>query len=452
MNAEFLTALGRSWQFSPSVLGALALSGWLYFRGWRNLRQRGSQRFPAWRFGCFTGALLTIFVALQSPLDALAPFSFQIHMVQHLLLMIIAPPLFWFAAPELPILIGLPKRFRDEWIRPFARWPRLRSALAWLYRPQTTWLAFTATLWIWHAPGCYQLALESEFWHRVEHAMFLGASLLFWRPVIEPYPQQSVYSRWAMVPYLFLAGVQGTLLSGILTFSPRVLYPHYASAPNLWNLDPLTDQSLAGAVMWVPTSLAYLVALFWIVAEQMSSGKAAAQRRAHAPARAIATRSPQPAGSQVSYWTLLLQHRGVRLTLRWTMFALAAVIVVDGLFGPQISALNLAGVAPWIHWRAILVISLVVGGNFFCAICPFTALRELTKRFNPRWSFPKALQNKWPAIALLFFFFWAYEAFSLWDRPAWTALIVIGFFAAAMTFDLVFAQAPFCKYVCPIGP
>ncbi|UUO06954.1 cytochrome c oxidase assembly protein [Blastopirellula sp. J2-11] len=451
MNADFLSAISSSWQFSPSILFALVVSGWIYFRGWRSLRQRGSSRFPPWRLGAFFASLLTIFVALQSPLDALAPFSLQIHMVQHLLLMIVAPPLVWLAAPELPLLIGLPKWLRDEWIRPFARWRRLRLALAWIFRPQVAWIAFTATIWIWHAPYCYQLALESNFWHRVEHAMFLMASLLFWHPVMQPFPLRTTYSRWLLVPYLFLAGVQGTILSGILTFSHRVLYPHYAAAPNLWNITPLVDQSLAGAVMWIPTSLAYVIALFWIVAEQMSSGKAIAKRDGKYRSVTPAHRSPQPLGPRPSIWAPLLERRVVRLTLRWIMFTLAALIILDGLLGPQISALNLAGVAPWIHWRAILVISLIVGGNFFCAVCPFTVLRSVAKKFNLQYSFPKSLQNKWPSVALLALFFWAYEAFSLWDRPAWTALIVIGFFAVALLFDLLFVQAPFCKYVCPIG-
>ncbi|TWT38713.1 cytochrome c oxidase assembly protein [Blastopirellula retiformator] len=451
MNADFWSAIGSSWQLAPGVLLALIVSGTIYIRGWRTLRERGSTRFPVWRLVCFLAALLSISLALQSPIDSLASFSLQIHMVQHLLLMLVTPPLVWLAAPELPMLAGMPKWFRDEWIRPFARTRQLRTALDWLFRPQVALVLYTATLWIWHAPGCYQLALESEFWHRVEHAMFLAASLLFWHPVIQPFPHRTTYSRWLLIPYLFLAGVQGTILSGILCFSPRVLYPHYDAAPNLWHISPLDDQSLAGALMWIPTSLAYVAALFWIVAEQMSSNHATARRQVRPRPIAVPRRSDKPTGPQPSLWASLLQPRAVRVTLRWTMFALAAIVILDGLTGPQISPLNLAGVAPWIHWRAILVITLIVGGNFFCAVCPFTALRGLARRFRLNYTFPKWLQNKWPAVALLAIFFWAYEAFSLWDRPAWTAAIILGFFVVALAFDLLFAQAPFCKYVCPIG-
>lgn len=427
------------------------MSGWIYVRGWRRLRERGSTRFPVWRLSAFLGALLSIFLALQSPLDALAPFSLQFHMAQHLLLMLVAPPLVWLGSPELPMLAGLPKWFRDEWVRPFARVRSLRMALDWLFRPQIAFIAYTATLWIWHAPGCYQLALESEFWHRVEHAMFLSASLLFWHPVMQPYPHRVTYSRWLLVPYLFLAGVQGTILSGILSFSPRVLYPHYDAAPNLWNITPLEDQALAGAMMWIPTSIAYIAALFWIVAEQMSSGRVSARRRERHRPIAVFHRSQKQVGPRTSLWAPLLQPRAVRVTLRWVMFGLAAIVIVDGFSGPQISPLNLAGVAPWIHWRALLVITLIVGGNFFCAVCPFTALRGFARRLKLNFAFPKSLQNKWPAVVLLAIFFWAYEAFSLWDRPAWTAGIILGFFVVALAFDLLFANAPFCKYVCPIG-
>jgi len=134
------------------------------------------------------------------------------------------------------------------------------------------------------------------------------------------------------------------------------------------------------------------------------------------------------------------------------MFALAVIIIADGLFGHQMSSMNLAGVLPWTHWRGLVVISLLVAGNFFCMACPFTLARDCGRRWLPAsWHWPKRLRSKWLAAGLLAVYLWAYEAFGLWDSPWWTAWIVIGYFVASFLIDGLFRGASFCKYVCPIG-
>jgi ferredoxin len=131
---------------------------------------------------------------------------------------------------------------------------------------------------------------------------------------------------------------------------------------------------------------------------------------------------------------------------------LAAVVILDGLTGPQAGVMNLAGVLPWVHWRGFLILGLLSAGNVFCFACPFTAPRTVARRWlNPRRSWPRPLRSKWLAVALLALFFWAYEAFSLWDSPWWTAWIALGYFAAAFVVDAFFRGAAFCKYVCPVG-
>ncbi len=98
------------------------------------------------------------------------------------------------------------------------------------------------------------------------------------------------------------------------------------------------------------------------------------------------------------------------------MFVLALLVIADGLFGHQMSSMNLAGVLPWTHWRGLVVISLLVAGNFFCMACPFTLARDYGRRWLPaRWRWPKRLRSKWLAVGLLAIYLWAYEAFSLWD-------------------------------------
>jgi polyferredoxin len=131
---------------------------------------------------------------------------------------------------------------------------------------------------------------------------------------------------------------------------------------------------------------------------------------------------------------------------------LAILVIWDGLTGPQIGSHNLAGVLPWIHWRGFLVIGLLVLGNVFCMGCPFMLPRAIARRWlAARRPWPRWLGGKWPAIVLLLVFFWAYEAFALWDRPDWTAFIAIGYFLGALVLDGLFRGAPFCKHVCPIG-
>ena len=114
--------------------------------------------------------------------------------------------------------------------------------------------------------------------------------------------------------------------------------------------------------------------------------------------------------------------------------------------------MNLAGVLPWIHWRGLIVLGMLVAGNVFCMACPFMVPRTLARRWLPRGrSWPSWLRNKWLAVCLLIAFLWAYEAFALWDSPWWTAWIVLAYFAAAFVIDGCFQGAAFCKYVCPIG-
>ena len=113
--------------------------------------------------------------------------------------------------------------------------------------------------------------------------------------------------------------------------------------------------------------------------------------------------------------------------------------------------MNLAGILPWTYWRAFVVVALLAAGNFFCMACPFT-LREIGARVGLRQrSWPRALRSKWFALALLVVFFWAYEIFSLWDKPIWTAWLIINYFLVALAIDALFSGASFCKYVCPIG-
>jgi cytochrome c oxidase assembly factor CtaG len=467
MNSTFAAFL-RSWPFDPWVLFGLLLTAAIYWRGWQTLHHRDAQRWTIGQLAAFMAGLSSLFLALASPIEPFAALLLQVHMLQHLLLMMIAPPLLWLGAPLFPLLRGLPQPIRTFWVGPFLRWRTLRHLAQALTHPVPALVIFTAAAWFWHLPKAYEIALSSSGWHYLQHACFFGAALLFWYPVIRPYPSRPRWSRWLLIPYLILADLQNTLLCALLTFSDRPFYAYYANGPRLGNLSPLEDQAAAGVLMWVPGSLAFLLPLFWIgvrllygdqgrrreyAIERGTSNIAPTKTRRVSLALIEQRRSPPaPDLLRVPLLGRLLRWRHARLAMQIPLLVAAGILIYDGLDGPQVSPMNLAGVVPWVHWRGLVVLALLVFGNVFCMACPFLASRTLARRWLPQGrSWPRWLRSKWLAVGLLAVFLWAYEALALWDSPWWTAWIAVGYFVAAFVIDGFFRGAAFCKYVCPIG-
>lgn len=442
-----------SWTFEPVPAFGLVATAVIYFLGWRKLHRQVPGRFPSWRLGCFLGGLAAIYVSLASPLDAFASFLLTAHMVQHLLLTMIAPPLLLLGAPQLPMLVGLPRRFVSQALGPFLNWPLLKAVVHRITHPVVCWVLFILSNVLWHFPPFYELALRSSAWHEIEHLCFLGTALLFWWHVVQPWPSRPHWPRWAVIPYLLLADLQNTALAAFLSFYDRVLYPTYENAPRLGRLSPLDDQAGAGAIMWVPGSVAFLVPAAIIAIQFLSPKRRYAQSAGRSKMEDGRSKTREPFDLfRIPFLGRILQWRHFRRTLQILMLALAAAIILDGLLGPQISPINLAGVLPWTHWRAFTVIALLAIGNLFCMACPFTFVRDLGRKILPaRFRWPRALRSKWIAVGLLAVYLWAYEAFDLWDNPAATAWIILGYFLAALLIDGFFRDASFCKFVCPIG-
>ena len=148
----------------------------------------------------------------------------------------------------------------------------------------------------------------------------------------------------------------------------------------------------------------------------------------------------------------LLRWRHIRLSLQLVLLAVAAAVVVHGLVGPQIGPRNLSTVLTSIHWRGLLMIGLLAVGNVFCAACPMVLARDAGRRVvSPRFAWPGRLRGKWIALVLLGLVLFSYELFDLWDLPAATAGVVLGYFALALAIDVLFKGATFCKHICPIG-
>ncbi len=217
--------------------------------------------------------LFAVWFALASPLDTFGPFILTAHMLQHMMLMMVAPPLILLGEPLIPIVRGIPRFAAREFAGPFLNWPQAqRTGLA-LTNPVTALLLMGTVMFAWHVPAPYEFALRSNFWHEVEHACFFFASIIFWWPVIQPWPSQARWPRWAMVPYLVIADLQNTALSAVLVFADKTLYPSYAAGPSLFGLTPQEDQAAAGAMMWVIGSLAFIVPAVLIAVQCLSRSK-----------------------------------------------------------------------------------------------------------------------------------------------------------------------------------
>lgn len=451
-----LSALA-SWRLDWGILVPLLVTAVLYARGWRILHREQPHRYPATRWWCFFGGLAALVIAILSPLDAFAPLLLQVHMVQHLLLLMVAPPLLWLGQPILPLVRGVPARLVRTAFGPFLHSPGFRKLAAFFVHPVVAWLLFNGMVIGWHLPRFYDLGLRDRGWHELEHLCFLITALLFWWPVIEVWPSHRIWPRALMIPYLLLADFVNTGLSAFLAFSGGVLFNTYQTGPRLWGISPADDQVTAGVLMWVPGSLAYLVPAVVIAMQLLTTGRGRRYPIAHARGSVRGGAASPTAGRRwdllrVPFVGSLLRQRYTRRIAQFMMLIVAVAVVWDGFFGPQVSSLNLAGVTPWIHWRGLLMIGLLAMGNVFCMVCPFMLPRELGKRLFPakrRW--PHFLRSKWLAAALLLAYLIAYEAFSLWDRPSWTAWIIVGYFVAAFTVDAFFKEASFCKYICPIG-
>ena len=248
-----------SWSFPVPLFFAVILAAFVYLRGWFYLRSTARNVIPAWRAGSFLLGLFLIWLAVGSPLAALDEELLTVHMVQHLLLMTLAPPFILLGAPVIPLLHGLPQPFVQSVVGPVFRWSPLQRLGKVLGQPAVCWLAATAALVGWHIPAAFTLGLQSEVWHVAEHLSFLGAGFLFWWPVVQPWPSVSAWPRWSILLYLFLATLPCDILSAFLVFSERVAYPLYFSTSTHSRLSVLEDQQCAGALMWTCVTVVYLL-------------------------------------------------------------------------------------------------------------------------------------------------------------------------------------------------
>jgi len=247
-----------SWEFPVSLALALLFAAWLYLRGRIYFRPGSATDIPAWRVVSYFLGLLLLSTALGSPLAAYDHNLLTVHMIKHLLLMTVAPALILLGEPLRVFWRGMPPFARRSLRRVFWR-PALHRFVRMVTRPELCWTVSALTLVVWHIPALFTLGARSATWHALEQAMFFGAGLLFWWPVIQPWPSASTGPRWSQLLYLFLATLPCDILSGFLVFSDRVAYPVYFSTPRVFGFSVLEDQQCAAAVMWTCVTLIYMV-------------------------------------------------------------------------------------------------------------------------------------------------------------------------------------------------
>ena len=239
-----------AWSLHPSVLLGTGILGALYFYGigpWR--RRRGLPPVPAWKVASFSGALLVLLVSLNGPVHDLSDYYlFTVHMVQHLLLTLVFPPL---------LLAGTPGWLLQPLVRP----PAVRRVARVLTQPVVAAAVYSVTIAMWHLPPFYDLMMRNHDVHIVTHLMFMVTATLLWWPVMSRVPELPPLGLGPSMLYLFLVGIPMQLVAAMISLADGVLYPWYAAAPRTWGLSPHDDQQLGGLIMWVPGNLYMFLAI-----------------------------------------------------------------------------------------------------------------------------------------------------------------------------------------------
>jgi len=253
------------------VTAVLAAFGALYGRGWNRLHKDLPSAVPAGRLAAFAGGISVVWIVVASPAAHLDHHLLTAHMVQHLLLMMLAAPLILLGAPAIVMMHSLPQGWVRCAVTHLHGFGTLRLLGMVCTHPAVCWLAGSATVIAWHVPAVFELALPSQHWHQFEQASFLVGGILFWWPVVQPWPSIVNSPRWSTPVYLFLATLPCDALSAFLVFCGHVVYRPYLCQAGHFGLSALQDQALAGALMWVTVTFAYLIPALAVTAQLIAS-------------------------------------------------------------------------------------------------------------------------------------------------------------------------------------
>jgi len=295
-----LATLVLGWSFQPLVAVPLLLVA----IGWLALVRRVGRLHPDTpvapiRTAAFLGGLVAIAVALMSGIERYDTTLFSVHMAQHLLLLLVAPPLIALAAPITQLLRAASPRVRNGVLLPVLH----STAVSVLAHPIVAWLTFALVLWGSHFSPLFNITLEDPVAHDIEHGVYLVAALLFWWPVVglDPAPRRMSYA--ARLLYLLLQLPLNSFLAMAILFADEPLYAHYATLGSPYGITPLADQQLAGGVMWFAGDIAFIGAILllvggWMRHEQRDAP--AAERRADVERARLRERADQLARTRAA--------------------------------------------------------------------------------------------------------------------------------------------------------
>ena len=276
-----------SWNWQIDVIIVLVVMGTLYTRGWWRLRRRTRSKIQSlekskqrwrlavrWRLISYWVGMIFIILALLSPIDPLGQQLFFMHMIQHLLLIMLAPPLLLIANPMPFVLWGLPDGLRLR-VGYFLAWllrkdAPFRKGLLFVTNPGILWMLWVIALFAWHDPGLYNAALEIEWVHSLEHLSFFITSILLWWNVTNAGPR--IHKRISLLARigLLIAAVPPNMLLGVVLSFANPIYAYYETVPRLWNITLQSDQQIGGVIMWVPGSMMYVIAALILIARLLS--------------------------------------------------------------------------------------------------------------------------------------------------------------------------------------
>ncbi len=305
--------LMEAWSFDPLILGLSALAFYCFIAGVMR-RAKGGREVGPWRQLAFPAGLLLVVAALQSPLDAMADHAFWAHQIQHMLLRVSGPLLMLAAAPQGVIVAGMPRPLRKWLIAPIVRSGPLRTFGRWISAPIPATLIFIASLYVWEIPALHDAALLNDALHYVMHVTMLLAGILFFWVIFDRRDPPAAAAHGARMLMLAAAGLTQIAIGALTTLKQAIYYPAYDVVGRLWDIAPLVDETTGGFLMWAPTCMMYLLAVFvvvyrWNGAEERAWRREGMRRRSNS----MALLSPETA--EELWLAVAVQNRRIGLSL-----------------------------------------------------------------------------------------------------------------------------------------